>query len=126
MAAAAARFRTPHRRLSFVPLLASFALSALLIVFGSGPARATPRSTCSVSSRSRSSACCWCFSGGILRALDVLRHAHETRASLVRLTRHIDIPPVEYTLPARVRGAFAAVFFLQKDMARRWFFAACF
>ncbi len=41
-------------KLSFVPLLASFALSLLLVLFGSGPgARATPRSTCWDSSRWR-------------------------------------------------------------------------
>src|SRR5204862_4014265 len=58
---------------------------------------------------------------------DVLRHARETRQSLAALTRRLDIPPVEYTLPALVSVAFSLLFFfLQKDMGPALVFACLF
>ena len=58
---------------------------------------------------------------------DVLRHAHESRASLAALTRRVDIPPIEYTLPVAVSVAVSlAFFFLQKDMGPALVFACLF
>ena len=57
----------------------------------------------------------------------MLRHARETRASLTRLTSRVDIPPVEYTLPALVSVALSlAFFFLQKDLGPALVFACLF
>jgi len=42
---------------------------------------------------------------------DVLRHARETRPRLAVLTRWVDIPPLEYTLPAGGCVALSLLFF---------------
>src|SRR5208337_4482694 len=58
---------------------------------------------------------------------DVLRHARETRGRLALLTRWVNIPPLEYTLPAAVCVALSLLFFfLQKDMGPALIFACLF
>src|SRR5665647_9508 len=87
-------------KLSFVPLLASFGLSVLLVFF---------------------------LAGYFARCWDVLRHARENRPTLAALTSRLDIPPVEFTLPVLVSVALSlASFFLQKDMGPALVFACLF
>jgi len=101
-AAALLDFERLTGRLSFVPLLASLALSAVLIVFGSGPGASDAKVNLLGFQPVEIIRVLLVFflAGYFARRWDVLRHARETRASLSGLTRLIDIPPLEYTLPA--------------------------
>ncbi len=116
-------------KLSFVPLLASFALSALLVMFGSGPGTSDAKVNLFGFQPVEIIRVLLVFflAGYFARSWDVLRHAREKRASLAALTSHIDIPPVEYTLPVLVSVALClAFFFLQKDMGPALVFACLF
>ena len=116
-------------KLSFVPLLASFALSVLLVLFGSGPGTSDAKVNLFGFQPVEIIRVLLVFflAGYFAQRWDVLRHARETRASLARLTRRFDIPPVEYTLPALVSVALSlAFFFLQKDMGPALVFACLF
>ncbi|HEV3196761.1 MAG TPA: FtsW/RodA/SpoVE family cell cycle protein [Bryobacteraceae bacterium] len=116
-------------KLSFVPLLGSCALSVLLILFGRGPGTSDAKVNLFGFQPVELIRILLIFflAGYFARRWDILRHAHETRASLARLTRRFDIPPVEYTLPALVSVALSlAFFFLQKDMGPALVFACLF
>src|ERR1022692_4073809 len=106
-------------KLSFVPLLASFALSVMLVLFGSGPGTSDAKvNLLGFQPVEIIRLLLVLFLAGYFaRCWDVLRHARENRPTLGALTSRIDIPPVEYTLPALVSVALCLVFFfLQKDM----------
>ncbi len=114
---------------TFLPLIASFVLSLLLIVFGSGPGASDAKvNLLGFQPVEIIRLLLILFLAGYFATRwDVLRHARETRASLARITRHFDIPPVEYTLPAAVCVALSiAFFFLQKDMGPALVFACLF
>ena len=116
-------------KLSFVPLLISFALSAMLIVFGSGPGTSDAKVNLFGFQPVEIVRILLVFflAGYFARKWDVLRHARETRPSLSALTRRLDIPPVEYTLPILVSVALSIVFFfLQKDMGPALVFSCLF
>ena len=116
-------------KLTFIPLLASFGLSALLILFGTGPGTSDAKVNLFGFQPVEIIRILLVFflAGYFARRWDVLRHARETRASLEPLTKHFDIPPVEYTLPAAVCVALSLVFFfLQKDMGPALVFACLF
>ena len=67
------------------------------------------------------------LAGYFAQRWDVLRHARETRPSVAALTRHVDIPPLEYTVPVLVSVALCLIFFfLQKDMGPALVFACLF
>ena len=67
------------------------------------------------------------LAGYFAQRWDVLRHARETRPSVAALTRRVDIPPLEYTVPVLVSVALCLVFFfLQKDMGPALVFACLF
>jgi len=115
--------------LSFVPLLASFVLSAALIAFGSGPGTSDAKVNllgCQPVEIIRLLLVLF-LAGYFARRWDVLRHARETRASVAALTRRIDIPPLEYTIPVALSVALSIVFFfLQRDMGPALVFACLF
>jgi cell division protein FtsW (lipid II flippase) len=116
-------------KLSFVPLIASFVLSALLIAFGSGPGTSDAKVNLLGFQPVEIIRLLLVFflAGYFANTWDVLRHARETRPSLAALTRRFDIPPVEFTLPAAVCVALSiAFFFLQKDMGPALVFACLF
>ena len=100
-------------KLSFVPLLVSFALSALLIVFGSGPGTSDAKVNLFGFQPVEIVRILLVFflAGYFASRWDVLRHARETRASLSALTSRFDIPPVRIH-PARghFRGAVSGIF----------------
>ena len=128
-AAALLDFERLTGRLSFVPLLASFALSALLIAFGSGPGSSDAKVNLLGFQPVELIRLLLVFflAGYFAERWDVLRHARETRASVAALTRYIDIPPLEYTLPAAACVALSLVFFfLQKDMGPALVFCCLF
>jgi cell division protein FtsW (lipid II flippase) len=116
-------------KLSFVPLLASFGLSALLILFGSGPGSSDAKVNLLGFQPVEIIRLLLVFflAGYFASRWDILRHARETRPSLAPLTGRFDIPPVEYTLPALVSVALSLIFFfLQKDMGPALIFACLF
>ena len=117
-------------KLSFVPLLASFALSALLIVFGYGPGVSDAKVNLLRISAGRSdshsvdpvSGRLFRHSVGIFCA-----HARERRSHLALFNKLGGIPPVEYTIPIFVCVALSLLFFfLQKDMGPAMVFTCLF
>ncbi|HWB86476.1 MAG TPA: FtsW/RodA/SpoVE family cell cycle protein [Bryobacteraceae bacterium] len=116
-------------KLSFVPLLASFALSALLILFGRGPGTSDAKVNLFGFQPVEIIRLLLVFflAGYFAERWDVLRHAREARASMAALTRRIDIPPLEYTLPVLVAVVLSLLFFfLQKDMGPALVFSCLF
>jgi cell division protein FtsW (lipid II flippase) len=116
-------------KLSFVPLLASFALSALLIRFGSGPGTSDAKVNLFGFQPIEIIRLLLVFflAGYFAQRWDVLRHARERRPSVAALTRRFDIPPLEYILPAFVSvGLSLLFFFLQKDLGPALVFACLF
>ncbi|MEO8368531.1 MAG: FtsW/RodA/SpoVE family cell cycle protein [Candidatus Solibacter sp.] len=116
-------------KLSFVPLLASFGLSVLLVLFGTGPGTSDAKVNLFGFQPVEIIRVLLVFflAGYFAKNWDVLRHAREKRPSLAKLTSRIDIPPVEFTLPALVSVVLALVFFfLQKDMGPALVFAGLF
>ena len=116
-------------KLSFVPLVVSFALSALLVVLGTGPGTSDAKVNLFGFQPVEIIRVLLVFflAGYFARCWDVLRHAREKRPSLAALTSRIDIPPVEYTLPVLVSVALSlGFFFLQKDMGPALVFACLF
>jgi cell division protein FtsI/penicillin-binding protein 2/cell division protein FtsW (lipid II flippase) len=116
-------------KLSFVPLLASFALSVLLVLFGSGPGTSDAKVNLFGFQPVEIIRVLLVFflAGYFARCWDVLRHARETRPTLAALTSRFDIPPVEFTLPVLVSVALClAFFFLQRDMGPALVFACLF
>ena len=116
-------------KLSFVPLLASFALSVLLILFGYGPGTSDAKVNLLGFQPVELIRVLLVFflAGYFASRWDVLRHARETRASVAALTARFDIPPLEYTLPVLACVALSLVFFfLQKDMGPALVFGCLF
>ena len=116
-------------RLSFVPLLASFGLSALLILFGRGPGTSDAKVNLFGFQPVEIIRILLVFflAGYFATRWDVLRHARETRSRLAPLTSRFDIPPVEYTLPILVSVALSlGFFFLQRDMGPALVFSCLF
>ena len=116
-------------KLTFVPLLASFALSAMLILFGSGPGVSDAKvNLLGFQPVEIIRLLLVLFLAGYFaERWDVLRHARETRPKLAPLTKYLDIPPLEYILPMAISVALSLVFFfLQRDMGPALVFACLF
>jgi cell division protein FtsW (lipid II flippase) len=128
-AAATLDYERLFGNLSFVPLLASFALSLLLILFGYGPGTSDAKVNLFGFQPVEIIRLLLVFflAGYFAKRWDVLRHARERRPSVARLTRHLDIPPLEYTIPAIACVLLSLMFFfLQKDMGPALVFACLF
>jgi cell division protein FtsW (lipid II flippase) len=108
--------RSPLRRMSLVPLLAAFALSIVLILFGSGPG----------GSDAKVNLLGWqpveaikilvvlFLAGYFFERWEFLREIAETRAGL---PRKLQIPKLEYLLPPLLAmGLVLTFFFLQRDL----------
>ena len=116
-------------KLSFVPLLASFLLSVLLILFGHGPGASDAKVNLLGFQPIEIIRLLLVFflAGYFAQRWDVLRHAQERRPSVAALTSRFDIPPLEYILPAFVSVALSLLFFfLQKDLGPALVFACLF
>ncbi|PWU07615.1 MAG: hypothetical protein C5B51_09775, partial [Terriglobia bacterium] len=128
-AAATLDYERLFGKLSFVPLLASFGLSFLLILFGNGPGTSDAKVNLFGFQPVEIIRLLLVFflAGYFAQRWDVLRHARETRPKLAALTSRFDIPPVEFTLPVLVSVALSLVFFfVQKDMGPALVFASLF
>ena len=108
--------RSPLRRMSFLPLLAAFGLSIVLILFGSGPG----------GSDAKVNLLGWqpveaikilvvlFLAGYFFDRWEFLREIAETRAGL---PRGLQIPKLEYLLPPLLAmGLVLTFFFLQRDL----------
>ena len=116
-------------KLSFVPLLASFALSALLIVFGYGPGTSDAKVNLFGFQPVEIIRILLILflAGYFAQRWDVLRHAREQRPRLALFNRLGGIPPLEYTLPIFACVALSLLFFfLQKDMGPAMVFTCLF
>jgi cell division protein FtsW (lipid II flippase) len=116
-------------KLSFVPLLASFVLSALLIVFGYGPGTSDAKvNLFGFQPVELIRLLLILFLAGYFaQRWDILRHAREHRPALARFDKLGGIPPLEYTIPVFVCGALSLLFFfLQKDMGPALIFTCLF
>ena len=116
-------------KLSFVPLLASFALSALLIVFGYGPGTSDAKVNLFGFQPVEIIRILLILflAGYFAQRWDILRHAREQRPRLKIFNRLGGIPPLEYTIPAFASVALSLLFFfLQKDMGPAMVFTCLF
>jgi cell division protein FtsW (lipid II flippase) len=116
-------------KLSFVPLIASFSLSLLLVLFGAGPGASDAKvNLLGFQPVEVIRILLVLFLAGYFGSRwDMLRHARETRGRLAFFTRHVDIPPLEYTIPAAICVALSILFFfLQKDMGPALIFSCLF
>ncbi len=101
----------------------------LLVLFGSGPGASDAKvNLLGFQPVELIRLLLWLFLAGYFaRRWDLLRHARETRPKLAALTRRIDIPPVDYTLPVLAAVSLSLLFFLvQKDMGPGLVFACLF
>ena len=122
-------FRSRLGKLSFVPLLGSFALSILLTAFGSGPGTSDakvnlfgfqPVEVIRV-------LLILFLAGYFAERWDILSHARETRPRVAWLSKYVDLPPLEYTIPVIVCvGLSLLFFFLQKDLGPALVFTCLF
>jgi cell division protein FtsW (lipid II flippase) len=122
-------FRRLFGSLSFVPLLASFLLSALLIVFGYGPGVSDAKVNLFGFQPVEIIRILLVLflAGYFAERWDVLRNARETRPRIAWLSRYVDVPPLEYVVPVLVCVALSlAFFFLQKDLGPALIFTCLF
>jgi len=122
-------YRRALGNLSFVPLLASFALSILLIAFGSGPGTSDAKvNLLGFQPVELIRILLILFLAGYFaERWDILRHARETRPRIAWLSRYVDLPPLEYTIPVIVCvGLSLLFFFLQKDLGPALVFTCLF
>ena len=106
-------------RLSFIPLVLSFALSAVLIVFGSGPGTSDAKVNLGPFQPVEAIKILLVFflAGYFAGNWEFLRELKEKRTRLAALTRWIRLPRLDYVLPLIVGVALArAFFFLQRDL----------
>ncbi len=122
-------YRRALGKLSFVPLLASFALSILLILFGNGPGVSDAKvNLLGFQPVELIRILLVLFLAGYFaERWDILRHARETRPKIAWLAKHVDLPPLEYTVPVMVCvGLSLLFFFLQKDLGPALVFTCLF
>ena len=122
-------FRRAFGKLSFVPLLGSFALSILLIVFGYGPGTSDAKVNLLGFQPVELIRVLLVFflAGYFAERWDILRHARETRPRVAWLSKYVDVPPLEYTIPVLVCvGLSLLFFFLQKDLGPALVFTCLF
>lgn len=112
--------RTLLRRLSFVPLLASFLLSIVLILFGSGPGQSDAKVNLEIGQFSFQPVeaikllLVLFLAGYFASHWEFLRELKEEGSALVRA---LDVPKIRYALPVVTGVALSLVFFfLQRDL----------
>ncbi len=106
-------------RLSYVPLLVSFLLSAALIVFGSGPGASDAKVNLLGFQPAELIRILIVFflAGYFADRWEFLRTLREHRPEMARVSRWVEVPRLEYLLPVLIGVAVSlAFFFLQKDL----------
>jgi cell division protein FtsI/penicillin-binding protein 2/cell division protein FtsW (lipid II flippase) len=111
--------RSPMRRRSFAPLFAAFGLSAVLILFGSGPGGSDAKVNLFGFQpvEAIKLLVVLFLAGYFFDRWEFLRELPETRAALPGLLRKLGIPKLEYLLPPILAiGLVLVFFFVQKDL----------
>ncbi|HYP05060.1 MAG TPA: FtsW/RodA/SpoVE family cell cycle protein [Bryobacteraceae bacterium] len=106
-------------RLSFVPLIGALLLSLALIAFGTGPGQSDAKVNLFGFQPAEfiKILIVLFFAGYFAQRWEFLRVLKERRPELAKISRHVDIPRLEYLLPVLVAVAVLLVFFfLQKDL----------
>ena len=114
---------------SFVPLAASFLLSAALILFGGGPGTSDAKVNLwgTQPVEAIKILLVLFLAGYFARNWELLRELREKRPALARLGRWMEVPRLEYVLPVVVSIAVALLFFfLQKDLGPALVFSCVF
>ncbi|MEJ7606217.1 MAG: FtsW/RodA/SpoVE family cell cycle protein, partial [Bryobacteraceae bacterium] len=106
-------------KLSYIPLLGAVALSLALIAFGSGPGSSDAKVNLLGFQPVEAIKLLIVFflAGYFARRWEFLRVLKETRPELAGVSKHVDIPRLEYLLPlVAAIGLTLVFFFLQKDL----------
>lgn len=122
-------YRRTLGRLSFVPLLASFVLSVLLILFGSGPGASDAKvNLLGFQPVEIIKILLVLFLAGYFaRRWELLRELKEKRPELAKISAWVEIPRLQYVLPVLAAVGLALVFFfLQKDLGPALVFTCLF
>ena len=112
-------YRRVAGHLSYIPLLGSFALSALLLVFGYGPGASDAKVNLFGFQPIEIIRILLVLflAGYFAQHWEALRYARETRPKIAWLAAHVDLPPLEASLPVLVCVSLSLLFFfLQKDL----------
>lgn len=112
-------YRRLFGRLSYIPLLGAVAVSIALILFGTGPGTSDAKVNLFGFQPVEIVKLLITFflAGYFANRWEFLRVLKERRPELANVTRHVDIPRLEYLLPVLVGVALTLVFFfLQKDL----------
>jgi cell division protein FtsW (lipid II flippase) len=112
-------YRRLTGRLSYVPLLLSFALSVALILFGTGPGASDAKVNLLGFQPAELIRILLVFflAGYFADRWEFLRTLREQRPEVASVSRWVDLPRFEYLLPVLVGVAVSlAFFFLQKDL----------
>jgi cell division protein FtsW (lipid II flippase) len=106
-------------KLSYIPLLSAIALSSLLILFGTGPGSSDAKVNLFGFQPVEAIKLLIVFflSGYFTRRWEFLRVLKESRPELAGVSKHLDVPRLEYLLPLVATVALTLIFFfLQKDL----------
>ena len=106
-------------RLTFLPLVASFGLSILLLVFGTGPGVSDAKVNLGPLQPVEATRVCFVLflAGYFAKRWQFLRELRETRPTFSAINRYIEIPKLDHLLPVLACVGLALVFFfLQKDL----------
>lgn len=112
-------YRRSSGRLSYVFLLASFLLSAALIIFGSGPTGSDAKVNLLGFQPAEIIRVLIVFflAGYFAQRWEFLRTLRDQRKELKTISRFVEVPRLEYLLPVLAGVFFSlAFFFLQKDL----------
>lgn len=106
-------------RLSYIPLLGALAVSTALILFGTGPGTSDAKVNLFGFQPVEAIKILLVFflAGYFANRWEFLRVLREIRPELAKVSRHIEIPRLEYLLPVLASVTLTLVFFfLQKDL----------
>ncbi|MBC7926523.1 MAG: FtsW/RodA/SpoVE family cell cycle protein [Bryobacteraceae bacterium] len=106
-------------RLSYLPLLAAIALSLALVLFGTGPGTSDAKVNLLGFQPVEIIKILITFflAGYFATRWEFLRVLKERRPELANITRHVDLPRLEYALPVLLAvGLTLVFFFVQKDL----------
>ena len=104
---------------TFLPLLASFGLSILLLVFGTGPGASDAKVNLGPFQPVEAMRVCLVLflAGYFAKRWQFLRELRETRQKFARFSRYIEIPKLDHVLPVVACVGLALLFFfVQKDL----------
>ncbi len=115
--------RSPLKRLAYVPLLISFGLSVVLILFGSGPGLSDAKVNLHLGPfvlqpvEAIKLLLIFFLAGFFADRWEFLRQLRQSPASLPSVLRWLKIPMLRYSMPMIIAVCFAIVFFfLEKDL----------